>query len=199
MPPEGHIDDQALLLKLQAGDSRAFEQLYGRYSRSLLWKLEKMLKDTDEADELLQDLFVRVWERREQVDPSQPFAGYLYRIAQHMVADHFRKIARTASLHRQVQTEQSEVSFATEEYLNNKETQKLLDEALAGLSEQRRQAFTLCKMEGKTHKEAAILMGISPHTVHNHLTKATQAVKAYLDGKQNPIGLLLLVAAIAYL
>lgn len=175
------MDEPELLAQLRHGDIRAFETLYALHSKPLLWKLRKMVKEPEEADELLQDLFVKVWEKRSQINIEQSFEGYLYRIAQRMAIDYFRSIERRSSIYLEVQKGSSEVIDNTQELLEAKETKQLLDMAISKLPEQRRKAFTLCKLEGKSHQEAAEIMQISPNTVHNHLVKAVSFVKEYME------------------
>jgi len=188
-------DEIILLQQLKEGNERAFETLYNTYSKSLLWKLTRMLKDLNQSEELLQELFVKVWERRGQINVEQPFPGYLYRIAQNMVADYYRKLARELTSHKQIQTDSTEVVNTTENAIFSNETKNMLNKAIALLPEQRRKAFILCKLEGKTHQEAAAIMNISPNTVHNHLVKGTNNIRLFLEKTENPpilLGLLML-------
>ncbi len=181
-----NIEIQSLVLKLKEGDQRAFENLYKRYSNRLYWKLRKLVRYEDQADELLQDLFLKVWERRQQIDIEQPFEAYLHRIANRMAVDYFRKLERQAKLHDSFRASSSELSENLEDLMVAKETQTLLTAAISQLPEQRRRAFTLCKIEGKSHQEAADIMNISPNTVHNHLVKSVHFLKERLasSGKE---------------
>nr|WP_121272138.1 RNA polymerase sigma-70 factor [Pedobacter schmidteae] len=191
------IEETELLEQLRDGKVWAFDELYHSYSGPLLWKLRRMVKDAEEADELLQDLFVKVWERREQITVRQSFESYLYRMAERMAIDYFRKLARQSKLYEQVQAGSTEVVEDLEELLFAKETQSLLNDAIAALPEQRRRAFTLCKLEGKSHQEAAELMNISPNTVHNHLVKAVSFVKDHLEKSGKSLSPLALIICIA--
>lgn len=186
-----------VLHRLRAGDHSAFEELYHLYSKPLYWKLKQMVKNAEEADELLQNLFVKVWDKRDQIQIQQSFEAYLYRIAQHMAVDYFRKLERQSRLQERILKISPTTDEDAEAQLMAKETQQLLDEAIAKLPEQRRRAFVLCKIEGKTYLEAAELMQISPNTVHNHLVKAVQAVKQHLDQSGRDIGILALLLALA--
>src|SRR5690606_11401999 len=82
--------ESKLLISLKNGDAKAFEKLYYRYSRKLYSNILKMVKSTDAAEEILQDLFQRVWEKRETIDLSKTFKSYLFTIAKHLVYDFFR-------------------------------------------------------------------------------------------------------------
>jgi len=193
------LSETLLLQQLQAGDVQAFDTLYHRYAKPLLWKLHKMVKDPEDADELLQELFVKVWEKRAQLEIKQSFEAYLYRIAQRMAIDYFRKLKRQATAFETIQAGTTEAVNLTEDLLAAKEIQSLLDLAIAQLPAQRRKAFILCKIEGKSHQEAAAIMNISPNTVHNHLVKAVNAVKEHMEksGRTlSPLALLLVLSNI---
>lgn len=193
MATTDHNDEKDLLLRLQGGDHRAFETLYHRYSRQLIAKLDRKLAHASESEDILQELFIKVWERREQLDPDGPFAGYLYRIGERMVTDHFRRVARTSALHGEVRRDSTEITTPTDDRVATGETQRLIQQAVDRLPPQQRRTFSLCKLEGKTHKEAAAIMQVSPETVHAHLTKAVKAVKAHFqDGTDVLPGMLAL-------
>ncbi|WP_099766805.1 RNA polymerase sigma factor [Chryseobacterium sp. 52] len=173
-------DEKLVLRALQLGDHGAFEKLYQDYGKKLYWKLLQMVRDPNEAEEILQELFIRIWNRREQIDLENSFQAYLYSIAKSMVADHYRRLARVYKAEKELQYTHSEFSLVTEENLASKETEQLLQHAISRLSDQRRIAFVLCKIEGKSHKEAGEIMGISANTVHNHLVKACKAIRETL-------------------
>lgn len=84
MATTNHLDEMDLLRKLQGENHRAFETLYHRYAKPLYWKINGMFKESEELDELVQVLFVKVWEKREQITIEQSFEAYLYKIAQRM-------------------------------------------------------------------------------------------------------------------
>ncbi len=190
-----HYDEKALLEGLRGGDASAFEQLYRKFSKQIYWKLLKMVKESDQADDILQDLFIKVWERREQIDTSHSFGAFLHRIAQRMVVDHYRKVSIITKSHLFIQENSTELISPTEDHLDNKETEELLNKAINSLSPQRKQAFRLCRIDGKSHKEAAELMNISTNTIKNHLVSATKQIKSYLDESHASYeGLALLIA-----
>ncbi|SOD17705.1 RNA polymerase sigma factor [Pedobacter xixiisoli] len=191
-----YTDEQSILLQLKEGSQLAFENLYHRYSKRLYWKLQKLVHDEDQADEILQDLFLKVWERRDQINIEQPFEAYLHRIAQRMAVDYFRKLERQSKLYESYRTVTTELTENVEELFAAKETQNLLNDAISQLPEQRRRAFKLCKIEGKSHQEAAEIMNISPNTVHNHLVKSVSFLKERLanSGKElTPFAIILLI------
>lgn len=186
-------NEQDILAKLKAGDEPAFGKLYAHYSEMIYGRLIRLLKDPDIADEIIQDLFLKIWEKRQQINSSQSFKSYLYTIAENLVYDYFRKVARDRKLQERFREVTTELYSHTEEDLLNKENKELIDRAIATLPPQRRKAFILCKVEGRSYEEAASLMGVSSSTVSNHLVKATSAIRAYI-GKSGNIAPALFVA-----
>ncbi len=90
--------DADLFRGLRDGDIVAFEEVYARFAPVLYQRLLRLLKNTDNVEEILQDTFLKLWEKREQIDPHQGFKAYLYRIADHLAINLFRKISRKRTL-----------------------------------------------------------------------------------------------------
>lgn len=197
MHSDSYQVDSELLLRLKDGDQEAFELLYNKYGKRIYWKFSRMVKIQEEVEELFQELFVRVWERREQIDVSQPFSAYLYRIAENMIYDFYRKATRTENLRKTLIGRSEESYDHIEQALFKKETSDILNQAIGTMPPARRQAFILCKIEEKSYEEAAAIMGISPNTVHNHIVKGTQMLKDYFRDHQNPTSALLLLIALS--
>jgi RNA polymerase sigma-70 factor (family 1) len=187
-------DEKELLIKLQSGDHAAFGKIYGIYSRRIYLNTLKLVKDEDQAQEILQDVFIRIWNARETIDPSRPFSSFLFSIAQNLVRDFFRKAARDMKLRDSLARTGSELYDHIESALDHKETSEILQRAIDALPQQRKMIFTLCRVEGKSYEEVAAIMGISVSTVGNQLTKATKTVRqAFL---LSPPSLLVLTAFI---
>lgn len=189
-------DEAILLTELKTGSSAAFKYFYEKYRLQLYRKLLKMVQLEVIAEELLQDLFIKIWDKRSLIDPEQSFKAYLYRIAENMVFDYFRKLAREAKLELAVQLNSTEFINPIEEGIFEKETQSKINEAIALLPPQQKLVFTLCKIEGKSYKEVSDLLGISTGTINAHITSATKSIKAHLANGDGLTLLLLLSCAI---
>ncbi|WP_316816154.1 RNA polymerase sigma factor [Pedobacter nyackensis] len=187
-------NEQDILLKLKGGEEPAFGKLYVHYSEMIYARLLRLLKDTDVADEIIQDLFLKIWEKREQINTTQSFKSYLYTIAENLVYDHFRKVARDRKLQEKFRRITTELYTHTEEDLLSKESKEIIDKAIATLSPQRKTAFILCKVEGRSYDEAAEIMGVSASTVSNHLVKANVSIREYLNKSKDLLPVLLVVA-----
>ncbi|MBB5438319.1 RNA polymerase sigma-70 factor (ECF subfamily) [Pedobacter sp. AK017] len=171
---------KALLIKLTNHDHHSFHELYNRFSVQLYANILRMVRDQDLAQEILQDVFVKVWEKRELIDPEKPFNAYLFRIAKNTVYDHFRKIAMEKKLEIHMLSNGTETYSHIEEELIYKESSQLFLNAIDKLSPQRKQVFTLCKLEGKSYHEVSNLLSISTSTVSDHLLKSNKFIRAQL-------------------
>ncbi len=173
-----HIyNEQELILLLQKGDESAFEKIYAQYSQRLLGALIKLVKSENLACELLQDVFIRVWNNREQIDPAKSFKSYLFRIAENLAYDLFRKIARDKRLQAELIARTCSSYNHVEEDLSNKENTQALQHLIIALPPQRRKIFSLVKLEGKTYAEVSELLNISPSTINDHVVKATKFIR----------------------
>ncbi|PWN64135.1 RNA polymerase sigma factor [Chryseobacterium viscerum] len=172
-------NEKDLLLRLRDGDQYAFEDLYRTYSRRIFINTLKLVKDEDEAQEILQDVFIRIWNYRKNIDPDKSFSSYLFSIANNLVRDFFRKAAHDRRLQTILIANGTELYDHIESALYHKETTAILQSAIETLPVQRKTIFTLCRMEGKSYDEVAALMGITVSTVGNQLVKATRSVKQY--------------------
>jgi RNA polymerase sigma-70 factor (family 1) len=178
-------NEQELILLLQKGDESAFEKIYALYSQRLLGALIKLVKSESLACELLQDVFIRVWNNREQVDPTKSFKSYLFRIAENLAYDLFRKTARDKRLQEELITQTCSYYNHVEEDLSNKENTQALQHLIIALPPQRRKIFSLVKLEGKTYAEVSELLNISPSTINDHVVKATKFIREQMCNSES--------------
>lgn len=139
-----------------------------------------MVKDEHVAEEILQELFIKVWQKREHILTNTSFKSFLYRVGQNLVYDFFRKLQSDQKLYHNFKAVATQHYSHIEEALYLKQSEQALDLALSKLSPQQRRVYKLCKIEGHTYKEAAEILNISSHTVKEYLVKANHFVKEYL-------------------
>lgn len=172
------IDDESRLLDaLRLGDAVAFEALYHHYSKPVFRKLVNMIKHIPLAEELTQDVFVKIWDKRAIIDMEKPFLFYLLTVANHTVSDFYRKAARVNRLQQEIISASAELYNPIEEQLFYKESRDILEKAIENLPTQQRLVFRLCKIDGKSYEEVSQLLQISTSTVSNHIVKATKSIK----------------------
>ena len=175
-----HLSEEVYLTRLVNADRDAFAFFYEKYSPALHQKLNKMVKIAEIADELLQDVFLKVWIKKDTIDIERPFKAWLYTIAQNTVYDYYRKLAQDKKMQDHLIHTFATFYNQTEDYIYDKERTAVLNEAIDQLPPQRREIFRLCKLEEKSYKEVAEQLNISVSTVSNQLVHATKAVKDHV-------------------
>lgn len=188
-----HLKEKSLLILLKNGDYVAFTALYELYSSRILGRLIRLLKSEQIAEEILQELFMRIWERRTSIDPNLQFKSFLFSIAQNLVYDHFRKISLNEKYRSNFILSHSEGYAHVEEELLFKQTQQHIMNAIAKLPPQCQRVFVLFKLEGKSYQEICDTLQISKSTVNNHITKANKLLKDHLPYYQNQTVIIALV------
>ncbi len=174
------VNDKNLLCQLKSGDKEAFTKLYEVYSQPIYFCLLKLLKSPLVAEELLQEIFVLIWEKRETITVQYNLKNYLFRMAENKVHDFFRKLKRDKQLYEYIiDTSSKEFDINFEEIVSVDE-KAILEKALCILPPQRRVVFYMCKLEGKSYKEVSQSLGISVSTINDHIVKATRSVREFL-------------------
>ena len=180
MPTACTYDEQELLSLLRIGDKTAFTKIYDLYSKKLFLNIYHLVKIQEVAEEILQEIFVLIWEKRESIFINQSFKAYLFRIAENKVTDFFRKLKRDKILFERVKEASSAVYTHVEESILGNESSSVFRKAIESLPPQRRQIFCMCKMEGRSYNEVSHLLGISTSTINDHIVKATRTVRECL-------------------
>ncbi|OJV55360.1 MAG: hypothetical protein BGO31_20745 [Bacteroidetes bacterium 43-16] len=190
MSARDEYNDQDLLQRLKLGEHVAFEQLYRKYAQRLTIKLISLLRDRELAGDILQDVFVKVWERRELINSSQSLSGYLYTIAANMAKDTFR-----SAMHRQLYIHAhsglEEGTDTVSRFVDQKDMQLAIEQALAKLPPRQREVYTLYKIEGLSYKEIQDMLGIGKPAVNRLLQEAGKKMREYLQ----PISYIFLCSA----
>lgn len=172
--------DKELAELMKKGNVLAFTELYHKYSPKMYTNMFRMVKDREIALEMIQVLFSRIWQQRETITYEHDFAAYLYRAGSNLVCDFYRKLESDRKMAAHFKSTIIEHYSHIEEKIFFKESENLLQQALAELSPQQRQVYQLVKIDGFSYKETAAKLGISPYTVKEYLSKAKKLVKSYM-------------------
>ena len=176
-------DEKTLLLELIEGSEFAFEEIYRLYSPRLFGRLLKLVKIEAQAKEILQDVFLKIWENRILIDPEKSVRSFLFKIAENKVYDFFRKVTRDKNMESQLIALATTDHTIIESFKSGEENLAILQKAIAGLPPQRQQVFRLCKLEGKSYKEVSEMLGISASTISDHIVKGTKTIRDYFDNR----------------
>lgn len=173
--------EKELLIHLKEGSTASFEKLYTIYKHKLSINILKLVKDEEITQDIVQELFIKVWNNRGIIDVERSFKSYLYKIAKNLVIDTFRSSARDKKLEEKMLKTCAVRYTHIEEEIEQKEDLELLQKVINSLPPQRKLVYTLCKIEGKSYKEVGEELGISIHTVNDHIKKANSSIKSYLQ------------------
>lgn len=166
---------------LALGQMPAFEALYHRYKQPVFANIRKMVPDPDAAEDLLQEVFIALWENRQALDPAKGAGGWLFVVSYNKAASYLKKKLREAAI-LEPETDLAELAVADD--LADEElyiTQlALVEEAVAHLPARKQAVFRLCRFEGKSAEEVAAATGISVASVKDYLKQSTRFIREYI-------------------
>lgn len=177
--------DSALIARLQRDDVSAFDALYWKYHQAVYRNIIKFTKDAIVAEDILQEVFTKLWEKRHDLDAEQSVAGWVFVISFNISINHTRKKLREQTSQKKLMLADSIYDDAVLSVHQQEEQHLLLEQAIEQLSPQKKKIVTLCKLEGKTYEEAACELKISRHTVKEHLSAAMVNLNDYV--RKNPV------------
>lgn len=171
--------DQQLITCLAAGSEHAFELLFNKYLHKLHLFASEYTNDKELAREIVMDVMLRLWQKRDDLGHIKSLNAYLYSAVKNAIIDNFRKKAFQFSsledlLHEPVFNE------AADRQLIDSELQQALQTGIEQLSPQRRLIYKMKREQELSHKEIAMELDLSTKTVENHLTAAIGSLKGYL-------------------
>jgi len=165
--------DATLVRRIHDGDTTAFESLFREEYQGLVTYLTRMAGSTWDAEELVQGVFVQLWERRAAFAPRTSVRTYLYGAARHAALNHFRTIRRPAPPST---TSGSEPVWA-DVAIEVRELEEAAVAAMAHLPPRAKEVWTLHREHGLTVPEIAVHLGISPNTVKTQLARSLAAIR----------------------
>jgi RNA polymerase sigma-70 factor (ECF subfamily) len=185
------VTDNELVERLKKGDLEAFDMIYDMYAGRLYAFGMRYLRSTEEAKELVQSVFMKVWENHRTIDLSLSFRSYLFTIAYNDICKLFRRQSYLQKYVLETLYENRQSTSATEEGTEYQSVLGEVQRVLGTLPETQRKAFIMSKIEGKTSKEVATLLGLSPGTVDNYISGAIKMLRGKINGKNLPVILFL--------
>jgi RNA polymerase sigma-70 factor (ECF subfamily) len=171
--------DKELAHLLTKNDEKAFRELYIRY-RDKLWHFSyAFLKSEDDASDIVQEIFMRIWELRSFIDPERSLSSFIYTMARNRILNFFRdmdveiQVKQSLSKKSPIETETAESSLIFSEY------QQILADAIEQLPPKRKRIFNMSRVDQLSHKEIAVQLNISVNTVQEHISESLHFIKKY--------------------
>jgi RNA polymerase sigma factor (sigma-70 family) len=185
-----NLNDAALVELLQRDDVKAFDTLYHRYFPAIYRNVLMLTKDPGTTQDIVQEVFLVLWDKRAGIDPLQSVSGWLFVTSYHRSVNALRRQLRRSVFEHETSEDaimavadgrMGVSGYADEEERQEKEERaRLLNEAISLLSPQKRKVFELCKLEGKSYDETARELALSRHTVKEYLSGAVSNIKQYI-------------------
>lgn len=181
MKPYSNITDSDLFRLLKEGDITAFEAIYDRYFIRLLNTAYKLLGNREDALEVVQDVFVRLYTKRAGIENTDHLYAYLQTMLKNGMIDRFRqRLLRQKQYAALKEQAQYQSAHAGEPAIDSKKLEEKIHYIINGLPEKCREAFILSRMQYLSHQAIAHKMSISVSTVEKHIVKALHVLRQQL-------------------
>ncbi|CAL1518953.1 RNA polymerase sigma-70 factor [Chitinophaga sp. MM2321] len=172
--------EKELLQQSAKGSEASFTRLFCIYKHKLYSFLLRSTGSSEMTEDIIQDVFLKLWKDRENLVNIEQFGGYIYRMAQNRVINAFRRMAKETLILAELKVPAS-VDAAAEDNLSAREVREQLETALEKLSPKQKLVYTLSREHGLKHDEIARHLNISPSTVNNHMIEALRTIRKHLS------------------
>ncbi|MCX2473444.1 RNA polymerase sigma-70 factor [Pedobacter sp. MC2016-05] len=183
--------EEELLIALKQGNEEAFSAIYKLYVKKIYAFTLNILKSPVVAEDVVQEVFVKLWKSAPTLEDDTSLNAFLYTIARNLALNVIRKAGREQWLTDEIASHAYDTCEDGLAYTQRKQTKEFLDHAISALPPQRKRIYQLCHIEGFSYKQAAGKLGISDSTINSQMVKAIKSIKTYL--LRNGALLLLLV------
>ena len=173
-------DEAAILAQIAEGNEKAFEQLFEKYSDNIYGVAFNYTKSAEVAEEVTQDVFVKLWFKRKSLATLQSLENYLFIIARNHIINIFNRNKKDKNFIEHILHHFEENNATPEDILLFKESQELIAQAIATLPHQQQMVYELRRIQGLSLEKVAVKMEISRNTARNHLNRALQNIRQFL-------------------
>jgi RNA polymerase sigma-70 factor (ECF subfamily) len=183
-PPDNaqNSDEKALLQKIAGGDQTAFNSLFELYRNRLFSYLYKVTKSRESAEEMVLDVFVKIWTGREVVKEIENFEAFIFRVAHNKAIDFLRSLQTKPEIQREVWEKLELISNeAADDKIIQKDTALNIETAVENLSPQRKKVYQLSRAEGLSYDQIAIRLHLSSNTVRNHISASLEFIRRFIN------------------
>lgn len=181
-----------IIENIKNGNEDSFKELFDIYNRRLYYFVFKYLRNKEDSEEIVQEIFLKIWRDRSKLDPGLSLKSFLFTIAYNSTMNAIRKRAFNEQYKNMVGLTTALSDMATEEDVNYRETLLLIEKAIDLLPPKRKQVFLMSRYEGLTYQEIADRLSLSVKTVNDHMNEALKFLRKNLKEYGILIGFLFL-------
>lgn len=170
-------EEKNIVSRYKKGDASAFDTLYFSYSKKLYYFVMGLLKDQTIAEEIIQEVFVKLWEKRDKVNADLNFENYIFMIAYNSVRKYFRDKSLESRILANMSAITTEEINSTESIVIYNDLLSLVNEAIEKMPSQRKRVYKLSRHDGMSIQDISKKLNISKRTAENHLSRALKYLK----------------------
>lgn len=175
------IGEKALLNQIADHSEPAFRQLFELYKTKVYSFVVAFTHSTTDAEEILQETFITLWQHRQQLSLIDHPRNYIYTIVRNKTFQHLKQVSKSASLQRELWAHLQQAGNSADDLLHLRDSHRVIEQALSQLSEQKQRIFSMSRQEGLSHDQIAAATGLSKSRVKNIIVEVLNYLKAHLE------------------
>ena len=175
--PKILTDEKKLVKALKNGDKVAFEKIFRMYHKQLYYFCYSFLNQKEDAENITQDVFVKLWIKRATLDCDKSFSAFLFTMTKNRALNHIRTTIHQQIFVNQLLDNSFEDYCQTDRQVSFNEVKRNLNELITQLPPKRKEIFLLSREKGLSHKEISKHLGVSVHTVESQMSKALKFIR----------------------
>lgn len=187
------LNDSLLAQKIKGGCERSFREFYDRYHVQLYYVAKQYMKRPALAEDAVQDVFVKLWTKRRQIDPMKSLKGFVFTMLKNHLLNVLRKNREEILSYEAVNEASLPRKNVTDDQVIYNEYRSVVDRGLKELTGRKREVFELKTFGGYTNSEISKLLGIDIRTVKTHYYNSSRFMRDYIREHTGLIGLLFII------
>jgi RNA polymerase sigma-70 factor (ECF subfamily) len=174
-------EDSYIIEQLKQGDDSAFETLYYKYIDKVFYFALRYLRSREDAEGLTQDIFIKIWENRDSLNPDLSLNSYIFTIAKNTIFNKNRKKINEQAYVEYLKNHLDQVYNKTENDILLNEVKSFIDQCIIDLPRKRQHIFRLSRFDGLSYKEISQKLNLSERTVETHIRLALKSIRSSLE------------------
>ncbi|WP_316837812.1 RNA polymerase sigma-70 factor [Pedobacter nutrimenti] len=177
MPVQNSLKDCELIVLLKSGDQTAFAEIYERYWTVLFLHARNLLRNNEEAADIVQELFTGLWLKSKSLDLNGSLSSYLYKAVRNRVFDHLKHKKVMNDYLKSINDFMLEEQLISDDLLREKELAAIIENEINALPEKMREVFILSRKQYLSYQQIALQLNISEHTVKSQISNALRILR----------------------